>query len=63
MYDIIECKGHAVIRYLKAIGWRPEPKKKPVDWGKMRIWETTATGSLESMAKFFGGRDESHDRF
>jgi hypothetical protein len=21
----------------------------------MRIWETTATGSLESMAKFFGG--------
>ena len=36
MYDIIECKGHAVIRYLKAIGWRPEPKKKPVDWDKMR---------------------------
>lgn len=36
MYDVIECKGHAVIRYLKAIGWRPEPKKKPVDWSKMR---------------------------
>ena len=35
-YPIIECKGHAVIRYLKAIGWRPEPKKKPVAWDKMR---------------------------